>query len=332
MTDAAKAPAKTRGPRGRRRARDLAASSLCLALIAGPAMAAGDGGPAAPTDLAGLLLPPISASDMTVGGRDYAVFVTRPPGPAPAAGFPVLVVLDANANFATAASAAWIRSAYADIAPIMVVGIGYPTRDPRQVQARRSLDFTSPGAGDSGSPYLAGQATGGAEAFRGVVAAVLRKVEAEAPVDPRCRVLFGHSLAGLFVVDTLLRRPDMFEGYFAASPSLWANGSEIFGRIPPRADWDRLKSPVRVRLEVGALEARISERQLRAFPEYRHSPDARMVANLERMAAALTAVGSPRLQVGSAVLPGESHLSEAPRVIGEAVTFASECPAAAEAR
>jgi hypothetical protein len=35
------------------------------------------------------------------------------------------------------------------------------------------------------------------------------------------RALMGESLAGLFVVDTLLNRPDLFNDYVAISPSLW---------------------------------------------------------------------------------------------------------------
>jgi predicted alpha/beta superfamily hydrolase len=35
------------------------------------------------------------------------------------------------------------------------------------------------------------------------------------------RALMGESLAGLFVVDTFLHRPDLFRDYIAISPSLW---------------------------------------------------------------------------------------------------------------
>ena len=38
------------------------------------------------------------------------------------------------------------------------------------------------------------------------------------------KVLMGESLAGLFVVDTLLETPDAFDDYIAISPSLWWDG------------------------------------------------------------------------------------------------------------
>jgi uncharacterized protein len=37
----------------------------------------------------------------------------------------------------------------------------------------------------------------------------------------------GESLAGLFVMDTLRREPDLFETYIAIDPSLWWNNSEL---------------------------------------------------------------------------------------------------------
>lgn len=310
----------------------LVAMALLSVLAAIPVRAKDRVAPSSSVDVAKLLLPPVSVSNMIVDGRTYTIFVVRPPKPPPPGGFPALVVLDANTNFATAANSAWSRSAYADIAPVVVVGIGYPSGDAQQFNARRSFDFTSAAASKSGSPYLAGQATGGAEAFReNVVAAVLKTVERDEHVNARCSVLFGHSLAGLFVVDTLMQRPDMFEGYFAVSPSLYVNGPEVFDKERWIRSLAQLSHPVRVRLEVGEREAKISERQLEAFPEYRTAPDARMVSNLVRLGDLLAGVSSPKIQVSSAVLAGESHLSEVPRVLSEAITFASECPTDSEA-
>lgn len=40
-------------------------------------------------------------------------------------------------------------------------------------------------------------------------------------------VLMGESAAGLFVVETFLRQPDLFQGYVAISPSLWWNNQSL---------------------------------------------------------------------------------------------------------
>jgi predicted alpha/beta superfamily hydrolase len=39
--------------------------------------------------------------------------------------------------------------------------------------------------------------------------------------------LIGESLAGLFVVETFLKEPQMFDAYVAVSPSLWWDGGEL---------------------------------------------------------------------------------------------------------
>jgi hypothetical protein len=44
------------------------------------------------------------------------------------------------------------------------------------------------------------------------------------------RALMGESLAGLFVTDTLLRQPALFNDYVAVSPSLWWNREELGNR------------------------------------------------------------------------------------------------------
>jgi predicted alpha/beta superfamily hydrolase len=41
------------------------------------------------------------------------------------------------------------------------------------------------------------------------------------------RAIVGESLAGLFIVETLLREPSMFQRYAALDPSLWWNGGAI---------------------------------------------------------------------------------------------------------
>lgn len=62
---------------------------------------------------------------------------------------------------------------------------------------------------------------GGAPSFRRYIeTAVIPFVEANYRTRPR-RALIGESLAGLFVVDTLLNQPTLFNDYIAVSPSLW---------------------------------------------------------------------------------------------------------------
>lgn len=62
---------------------------------------------------------------------------------------------------------------------------------------------------------------GGAPQFQEFLAReVIPFVEARYRTGER-RALMGESLAGLFVIDTFLHRPDLFGDYVAVSPSLW---------------------------------------------------------------------------------------------------------------
>lgn len=62
---------------------------------------------------------------------------------------------------------------------------------------------------------------GGAAVFRRFIAEEVRPfIEVRYPAAPRT-ALMGESLAGLFVVDTLLEAPTLFDDYIAVSPSLW---------------------------------------------------------------------------------------------------------------
>jgi hypothetical protein len=63
--------------------------------------------------------------------------------------------------------------------------------------------------------------SGGANEFRRFLRDdVFAFVDEHYRTSPR-RALIGESLAGLFVVDTFLKAPDMFSDYIAISPSLW---------------------------------------------------------------------------------------------------------------
>jgi hypothetical protein len=68
---------------------------------------------------------------------------------------------------------------------------------------------------------------GGADDFRRHIAEeVIPFIESSYRTSGR-RTLVGESLAAFFVVDTLLRRPDLFHDYIAISPSLWWNREEL---------------------------------------------------------------------------------------------------------
>lgn len=152
-------------------------------------------------------------------GRRFRIFRAIPKKRAPAAGYPVLTLLDGNAMFDDLTVG--LLAACPDL---VVIGLGYDT--PRKfAQDERSLDYTPPKSLDGGpyaDPSRQGRIYGGASAFLDMVIGELRAAsEAGIDIDPRRRHLGGHSFGGLFALYTLFRRPDAFAGYAPVSPSLW---------------------------------------------------------------------------------------------------------------
>src|SRR3546814_15254253 len=82
-----------------------------------------------------------------------------------------------------------------------------------------------------------------------------------APINARCTTLYGHSLGGLFVVDTLLRAPTTYRQYFASSPSLWNDNFVVLKQQPTFAE--RLAhSPDQLRVELSVGGLRSEERRV----------------------------------------------------------------------
>lgn len=102
------------------------------------------------------------------------------------------------------------------IAPCLVVGI-------ENTQRRRDLSGPTEVAEDR----RVAPVVGGSAKFRAFVAdELVPAVEARY----RCtaeRAIVGESLAGLFVVETLLLMPELFDRYLAMSPSLWWNDRHL---------------------------------------------------------------------------------------------------------
>lgn len=98
------------------------------------------------------------------------------------------------------------------IAPMILVGI-------ENTQRRRDLSgFTTVAEDKKIAPVV-----GGSEKFRSFV-----KDELFAEINKKYRAtskrgIIGESLAGLFVVETLMTQPELFDTYIAFDPSLWWN-------------------------------------------------------------------------------------------------------------
>ncbi len=158
--------------------------------------------------------------DSADGQRHYRLWVGKPDRPAPAAGYPVLWMLDGNAALG-ALDSQQLGKLAAGEAPLLVA-VGYQTEQ-RIERVGRTYDYTPalPGQAEQRDP-LTGQPSGGVDAFLDLLTQRMRPMVAGvAPIDLQRQTLWGHSYGGLAVLHALFTRPSEFSDYAAASPSLW---------------------------------------------------------------------------------------------------------------
>ena len=156
------------------------------------------------------------------GQRHYRIRVAVPQQTPPAAGFPVAYLLDGNAALMET-DAALLQRLAASPRPPVIAYIAHDN-DLRIDPDARAFDYTPrrPGGEDAQRDALGGRRNGGADAFLDLIErAIAPQVEALAPVDRSRRALWGHSYGGVFVLHALFARPDAFNVYAAADPSLW---------------------------------------------------------------------------------------------------------------
>lgn len=187
---------------------------------------------AAPTQAPGQGQTPITtvAETPIVIGRSYAlpsavmgatreINVWLPPGYADSGKtYPVLYVLDGgqDQDFHHISGLAQLGTVVGTTRDVIVVGIASVDR-----RNELALPTTDP---DLIARY---PTQGQSDRFRRFIGE-----EVQPFIESRFRVsgetaLMGESLAGLFVVETFLKEPQMFDAYVAVSPSLWWDGGEL---------------------------------------------------------------------------------------------------------
>jgi predicted alpha/beta superfamily hydrolase len=295
-------------------------SKTVIAAVAGLALADGASGETLlpPPSAAKTWTAPIKGGPYVVPRSDvwtmtskaaaaYRIYVSWPKAPPPPNGYPVLFMLDGDEAFAVTSETANNLGPYWGLAPGIVVAIGYPG------ESRRFLDFTPPGPAGVDLPPDSGP-TGGIDAFLAFVGdELVPTIQAEYPVDPKRRTLMGYSLAGLFVLETLFKRPELFSTYVAGSPSSFYGNREVFTLIPGFAD--RMRA------------AHLKRRLLLTIGQYEQSPPpgkekdpawlkiaelsrkARMDDNARDLAARLKPLGRVGLELEFRVIPNETHAS-----------------------
>lgn len=243
-------------------------------------------------------------------GREFRVFVGRPEGVAPATGFPVIYVLDADYTFATMFETLRQqarRTEATGVAPTVLVGIALP-QGIADHAARREREFTT-GIGADGDAFM--------EFLEGTVKPA---IEREFPIDHRRQVLVGHSFGGLFTLHVLFSRPEAFTGYVASSPSIWWGNRAVLDeerRFAARPVRER--AGVRVLITMGTAEQTPNPAMITDPQRIAKARDRRMADNARELSQRLAAIGVAAEYVE---FPDENHGSVVPAALSRAARFA----------
>ena len=129
---------------------------------------------------------------------DYRISVALPPSYNDSEGtYPVLYVLDPQVSFLTVTEATRFMSIMGQLPELIIVGVGYPTEDIEEMNARRQNDYYSAQA-----PFL-----------RFIEEELLPLIEAEYRIDATDQGLIGYSYGGQFAYHVLLNRTELFKRY-----------------------------------------------------------------------------------------------------------------------
>lgn len=249
----------------------------------------------------------------------YRIFLSVPVGPVPANGYPVLYLLDGNLTFPMMQAA----QAAAGFRPVVTVGVGYPVDSGLDI-GRRYFDLTPPTPPERIPDVMKGQgalATGGQDTFFAAIETELKPViEKLAPIDRSQQTLFGHSLAGLFVLHILYTHTTAFQAYVAADPSIWWNAGSILAEHASFRESEQArhgKAPVRLLIETSgrpALRQGITAAEAAALAKLRSGPTGKDIAATLR--------GLPDLHTSFQEQLGETHGSMLPYAVADAFAFA----------
>lgn len=276
-----------------------------------------------------------------ISGRTYRIFVFQPPTPPPPEGYPVVVVTDASLTFATAATMSGVFGLNGGRAAL-VVGIGYPVADADYLGPfmLRTRDLTPPTPleairPDPGMPPPREEDFGGSAAFFRFLTEELRPAIARTyPVDEADQTLYGHSLAGLFVLETLFRHPGALRTFVASSPSIWWNTLAV---LELEADFARRiqsgEAAPRVLVTIGGAEQEppaVPPPNMTAEEIMAMLTEARMVDNARELGERLAALkGGDGYAARFQEFEAEDHMSVVPASISRALVFALRPPNAA---
>lgn len=166
--------------------------------------------------------------DSKILGEPRTINVYLPPDYTKGGKFPVLYMPDGgmDEDFPHVAGAVDVSIKNAVIRPLIVVGV-------KNTERRRDLaPITVVPDEQKAAPKA-----GGTEKFRAFLRDELKPAIARRYQITAESGIIGESLAGLFVVETFLLEPALFDHYIAADPSVWWNEQHLIRSELQRLAW-----------------------------------------------------------------------------------------------
>ncbi len=161
---------------------------------------------------------PRSMSDPTFKGQHY----------------PVLYLLDGDAHFPSVAGMIQQLTEVNGntICPEMII-VGIPNTN-----RTRDLTPTATPTGFTGDSIPPGDSGGGEIFTEFIEKELIPHIDSLYPTAPY-RLLIGHSLGGLMVMNTLIHHPQLFNAYIAIDPSMWWDKQHLLKQAIPALSADR---------------------------------------------------------------------------------------------
>ena len=171
--------------------------------------------------------------DSEATGKTYGIGVGLPASYGYREGhkYPVVYMTDADTKLPGILELARALAANGSIPEVILVGIYNAGENTRKEDFSPALTKMSLEDFVSIAPVDADEAFGGADKFYDFVSTTLIPlIDNEFETDTSTRVYFGHSMGGLFGLQTIQQDDDPFTHYLLSSPSVWFDDRAILER------------------------------------------------------------------------------------------------------
>ena len=238
-------------------------------------------------------------------GRTFRIQVSHPHPDDPTLSLPIrgrkpvpVYVMDGGGTFGLFSTLTRYMQWGGELPPCLVVGVGYENEQESYDKNHRRYDLTPPDPDWNGGPEGEGgnpAQVGGGPALRKFLTNTLCPlIEKRFDVDSSNSVLYGHSLGGLFALNTMLETPGAFRNILALSPSIWFADRRLLKTLGEQLE-NSFDFPGAVAVYVGEREERIA------------GTAAKMTSNVLDFGRLVAEHRSSFGRATVSVLPNESH-------------------------